>query len=99
MKKIFTVLAVIMIMVTTYGQTDSVRTLIDEGVRLCDQGQYQQSIHRFPLLPQHIVQSVQQETWEVHHRQDPRQELGEFVLCLGTFACLEVSGSEVVANR
>jgi len=47
MKLTLTILTTIMLTVATYGQTNNVQTLIDEGVALHDQGQYQQAIDKY----------------------------------------------------
>ena len=47
MKILFTTLFLLNLTVTIYSQTDSVKTLIDSGIHLHDQGQYEQAIDKY----------------------------------------------------
>lgn len=47
MKLLFTTLFLLNLTVITYSQTDSVKTLIDNGIHLHDQGQYKQAITKY----------------------------------------------------
>ena len=48
----------IILAVATYGQTDNIQTLIDEGIALHDKGQYQQAIDKYKEVLKHDNSNV-----------------------------------------